>query len=197
MCSTAKISRMETAGRGALARDVRDLCRLYGVPDSVRDDLMEVAVEARKNGWWKDFRSLDERARTFVGLEDAAREVRTFNLVEVIGLLQTSAYTRCLLNGLRPAGELKPEWIDETIEVRHRRQQRLRSGELKVHAIIDEAALRRPLGIDSIMTDQIDRLLADAARPNVSLQLVPFSAGPYPGLEGPFQHMRFDANKNR
>jgi transcriptional regulator with XRE-family HTH domain len=191
MCSTAKISRMETAGRGAQARDVRDLCRLYGVPDSIRDDLIRTAADARKNGWWKDFRSIDERVGTFIGLETAAAELRIFDPVLVIGLFQTAEYTSHLLNGLRPTGELTPEWIAETVEVRGRRQTRLLSGELRVHAITDEAALRRQVGGRSVMLDQIERLLANATLSNVTLQVVPFAAGPHPGLDGSFQHLRF------
>src|SRR3954453_3970382 len=78
MCSVAKISRMETAGRGVQPRDVRDLCRLYGVSDEVREQLMQAGVEARRPGWWQEFPSLDEHASTFIGLESGASQFRAF-----------------------------------------------------------------------------------------------------------------------
>jgi transcriptional regulator with XRE-family HTH domain len=195
MCSAAKISRMETAGRGVQPRDVRDLCRFYGVPDGVRDDLMQAAADARKPGWWQDFRSLDEQVTTFIGLETAAEELRAFDPVRLLGQFQSPEYTTALLADLRPEGELTAQWIAETVAVRSRRQERMHSGQLRVHAITDEAVLRRPVGGTEIMVGQIDRLLADSALPNVTLQVVPFTAGPYPGLDGSFNHLRFPAGQ--
>lgn len=195
MCSAAKISRMETAGRGVQPRDVRDLCRFYGVSDAIRDDLIQAASDARKPGWWQDFRTLDEQVSTYVGLETAAEELKYFDPLRLLGLFQTSEYSTALLRDLRPVGELTDQWIAETVAVRSKRQERMHSAQLRVHAIIDEAALRRPIGGAEIMLRQIDRLLSDAARPNVTLQVVPFSVGPYPGLDGSFQHLRFPAEQ--
>jgi transcriptional regulator with XRE-family HTH domain len=72
MCSVAKISRMETAGRGVRPRDVRDLCRLYGVDDARCDELVALAIEARRPSWWQEFRTLEEHVANFTGLEAAA-----------------------------------------------------------------------------------------------------------------------------
>jgi transcriptional regulator with XRE-family HTH domain len=191
MCSAAKISRMETAGRGVQPRDVRDLCRFYGVPDSVRDDLIQASADARKPGWWQDFRTIDEQVATFIGLETAATQLLVFDPIRLPGLLQTPDFTAALLPNLRPPGELSDEWLADHVAVRRRRQERIASGDLMVHAILDEAALRRPVGGIEVMVGQINRLLEDAARPTVQLQVVPFAAGPYPGMEGSFQHLRF------
>jgi len=191
MCSTAKISRMETAGRGVLPRDVRDLCRLYQVPTRVRDELITLATEARKPGWWQEFRTLDEQRATFVGLESAASECRVVEALRMPGLLQTTAFTAALLPHLRPEGELSPQWMVDTVALRRHRQERVASGDLVLHAIIDEAALRRPVGGPGVMVEQIESLISDAARPNVRLQVVPFDRGPYPGLDGQFQHLTF------
>jgi transcriptional regulator with XRE-family HTH domain len=191
MCSVAKISRMETGGRGVQPRDVRDLCRLYGVSDGARGELNELVANARKGGWWKDFRSLDEQKATFIALEDAAAEIRLFDAYRLPGLLQTAAFTEALIRELRPAGELTEQWIMDTVTVRRLRQKRIESGELRLHAIIDEAALTRPVGTARIMREQIDRLIAESERSNVTLQIIPFARGPHPGMEGSFEHVTF------
>lgn len=191
MCSPAKISRMETAGRGVQPRDVRDLCRFYQTSDAVRDELMQAVADARKSGWWQDFRALDDQVQTFLGLESAASEVRFFDPQRLPGFLQNMDYTAALLPQLRPPGELTDVWIADTVASRGKRYERVSSGELAVKVILDEAALRRPIGGGAVMLSQIDRLIRDSSLPNVSLQVVPFEVGPYPGLEGSFQHLRF------
>jgi transcriptional regulator with XRE-family HTH domain len=194
MCSPAKISRMETGGRGVQPRDVRDLCRFYGVPDDVRDELMQFAIEARRPGWWHDLRTFDEQTMTYVGLEQAAETCLAFQLVIIPGLFQTPEYTRAMLAHARRSGELRPDWIEETAAARVERQKRVHSGEFTVHAILDEAALRRPVGDAQIMRTQLDRLLEDSARPNVTIQVIPFDRGVHPGVDGPFLLLSFRDN---
>jgi transcriptional regulator with XRE-family HTH domain len=195
MCSVAKISRLETGGRGVQPRDVRDLCRFYGVSDDVRDELIQIAQEARKPGWWQDFRTLDEQVATLIGLEDAADEVCMVDSLRMPGLFQTEEYSRALIPQLRPAGELTDRWIDETVLSRRRRQERISSGALRFRAVMDEAVLRRPVGDPGVMRRQIERLAAEARRDNVTLQVIPFARGPHPGLEGSFQLLQFPAGR--
>jgi transcriptional regulator with XRE-family HTH domain len=192
MCSVAKISRMETGGRGVQPRDIRDLCRLYGASDEVRAELNRMAGEAGATSWWqRDFRALDEQITTFIGLEAAATETRIVEGMRVPGLLQTPSFARALIRDLRPPGELTSEWIDETVASRERRQKRIESGDLRLHAILDEAALSRPVGGAEVMRQQVARLVDEAARPNVDLQVIPFERGPHPGVDGSFQHLSF------
>lgn len=191
MCSPAKISRLETGDRGAHVRDVRDLCLLYRAPDAVRDELISLATEAKRPGWWRAFRSLDDAVMTFIGLESAASEVLNFDPLRIPGPLQTSEYTTALLTSIGRARALDPAWIRETVEVRKLRQLRYRESDIALRAVLDEAALRRCVGGAEVMTRQIDRLLEDAERPLVELQVVPCSAGAYPGLEGAFTHLTF------
>jgi transcriptional regulator with XRE-family HTH domain len=195
MCSVAKISRMETGGRGVQPRDVRDLCRLYGVPDVTRHELAHLLSQSKSTGWWQDFRSLDEQTATFIGLEDAATRLRIFDVSRLPGLLQIADYTRALIRDLRPPGELTESWIEDTVAARERRQKRVESGVLQVHAILDEAALSRPIGGADVMCRQIERLIAEAARQNVTLQMIPFDRGPHPGMEGSFQHMSLSEHR--
>lgn len=196
MCSVAKISRMETGGRGVQPRDIRDLCRFYGASDEVRGELNRMVEEARSAGWWQqDFRALDEQITTFIGLEAAATVIRTFEALRMPGLLQTPEFAHTWIPAMRPPGELTAEWIAETVAVRERRQKRVESGELQLHAIIDEAVLRRPVGGWDLMGRQVARLLDEAQRENVVLQLIPFGKGPHPGLDGSFQHMTFGRHR--
>jgi transcriptional regulator with XRE-family HTH domain len=191
MCSVAKVSRMETAGRGIQPRDVRDLCRFYGVPEAVQDELVQFAVEAQRPGWWHDFRTMDEQVATYIGLETAAQSARGSDVLTVPGLLQTSEFTAAWLTGIRLPAQKTNTWIKETLQARSKRQERVKSGDLDVHVVIDEAALRRPIGGRKVMSGQVERLLADAMLPNVTVQVIPLELGPHPGLEGPFQYLRF------
>jgi transcriptional regulator with XRE-family HTH domain len=195
MCSPAKISRLETAGRGIQPRDVRDLCRFYGVPDRVQVDLLRLAADAKKPGWWQDFRTLPEQAVMFVGLETAAAEVRIHEALRVPGLLQTPDYTRGLLRGVRPPGEFSEAAIEEWVAVRLRRQERLRQGDLRLDVVVDEAVLARIVGSRSVMLAQIERLLAASEMPTVTLRVVPFARGAYPGVDGSFQWMTFTGSQ--
>jgi transcriptional regulator with XRE-family HTH domain len=193
MCSQAKISRMETAGRGIQDRDIRDLSRFYSVPDEIKADLMRLASEARQRGWWQDYSTIDEQTANFTGLEAAASEIRVLEARVPGGLLQTPAMTEAILSGMRPPGELTDQWIKETVELRQHRQQRLLSGELRFSTIMDEAAFARHFTAPQAWAEQLDHLLAVAELPNVTLQVVTFKAGSYPGVDGSFQYLRFDS----
>jgi transcriptional regulator with XRE-family HTH domain len=191
MCSPAKISRLETAGRGIQPRDVRDLCRFYGVPEKVQRELLQLATDARKPGWWQDFRSLDEQTATFLGLESAAIECRQFSALVVPGILQSPNYAMALVSQVRTPGYWDATEVAEIVATRARRRQRLLDGQLEVWAILDEAIFERPVGSPDIMASQVADLIAWADLPNVHLQVVGFSAGSYPGLDGSFLHLRF------
>jgi transcriptional regulator with XRE-family HTH domain len=193
MCSSAKISRMETAGRSIQSRDVRDLCRFYGVSRRVQDELMQFAAEAGRRGWWQDYRVLDEQTKTFLGLESAATEMLEFETLRMPGLLQTADYTRAWVDKMRPPNFWSPGQIDEIVEVRARRQTRVTAGTIRLHAIVDEAAFARIVGSWSIMADQVKRLAELAVLDNVELQVIPFSKGPHPGLDGSFQLLHVEA----
>jgi hypothetical protein len=191
MCSTAKVSRMETAARGIQKRDVRDLCRFYGLSGDLEQQLMTLATEAARQGWWSGFRTLNDETAQFVGLEAAAIESWTTHATVIPGLLQTAEYASYLLHGIKPAGELSEQARAERITIRERRQERALSGQVKVRAIIDEAALQRPIAPADVMALQVEQLAERACLPNVELQVVPYRAGAHPGMDGSFHYMRF------
>lgn len=190
MCSQAKVSRMETAGRGIQPRDVRDLCRFYGVAAKVRDELLLMARDARRTGWWQDFRALDEQTKTYVGLESACSHITVLEARVVPGLLQTENYTRALMSGI--VGSENPDVVDEMAELRQLRAQRIMSGEVQLSAIIDEAALSRTLGHPDVLRAQLLHLLDMAQLTNVTVSLTPLDAPASPGIHASFAHLSFD-----
>jgi hypothetical protein len=191
MCSTAKVSRIETGGRGVQALDVKVLCRFYGVTPQVERGLLALAAETRKRGWWQDYRALDEQTQSFIGLESASDSLLQVEIVRVPGLLQTPDYIRELVAHLRPPGFWDAGSIDQIVEARLLRQRRVVDGSLQLSVVIDEAALARRIGPPALMAEQLRQLISVAEQPNVRLQVTPFSAGPHPGLDGPFQLLEF------
>src|SRR4051794_15922861 len=145
--SESKISRMELGRVGFKERDVSDLLNLYGVDDDQeRDALLLLAEQANTPGWWHAFNDvLPGWFQTYVGLEEAASLIRTYELQFIPGLLQTGDYARAVIRaGNAQASDTE---IDQRVDLRVRRQARL-LGEEGPHlwAVIDEAVLRRPIG---------------------------------------------------
>lgn len=190
--SRAKISRIET-GRGKIKdRDLLDLLALYGITDAeVLAGLLVLARQARETEWWQGFGDvLPAWFEPYLGMEEAARVIRSFDLLFVPGLFQTWDYARAItVLGNRDA---RADEIDRRVEVRMRRQDVLGGTDPpRVWAIFDEAALRRPVGGPDVMREQIRRLAEAAGRPGVSLQVLPFSAGGHDAA-GAFTILRFD-----
>jgi transcriptional regulator with XRE-family HTH domain len=188
MFSMSKLSRMETGHGVAAPRDIRDLCDLYGVADEAeRQRMMKLAAEGRKQGWWQSY---DVPWATYVGLEAEAVSVTEYRSSLVPGLLQTREYMRALAEAVIPP--LTTHEVDQRIEVRLTRQQRLTQSEpLILRAVLDEATLHRVVGGPAVMAAQL-RHVADVARePNISLQIIPYSAGAHPAQESNFNLLEF------
>lgn len=200
-CSVSKVSRLETGQGIPKVRDVRDLLDRYGVTDQAhRDRLLRWVREGQRQGWWHDFSDvlapdpedplLPDNLSRYVALEQDASEVRSFENTLVHGLLQTEDYARAVLSALSTAD---PEATDRLVELRMRRQDRLYVDEdpLKIHVLLDEAVLHRPVGGDQVMREQLERLLADAQRPNITIQVLPFSVGAHRATDGSFVVLAF------
>jgi transcriptional regulator with XRE-family HTH domain len=189
LCSPSKVSRMETGQRGATARDVRDLCDLYGVTDpGERARIARLAAEGKQQGWWQTY-ELDYFA-TYVGLEEDAIATRNFQSTTVPGLLQTEEYARAMHESGVP--EIAPERIDQLIKVRLTRQRALtREPPLQLSAVLDEPVLHRLVGGYRVMRDQLQRMVEVAQLPNVTIQIIPFGAGAHPAMESSFDILEF------
>jgi transcriptional regulator with XRE-family HTH domain len=190
--SESKISRMELGRVSFKARDVEDLLTLYGVTDETeRASLLGLAREANVAGWWHSYGDvLPGWFQTYIGLEGAASLIRIYEVQFVHGLLQTEAYAHAVVTrGMPDAPHAE---IDRRVALRLERQKILVSERAPhFHAVLDEAALRRPYGDREVMRDQLKHLIEVSERPNVTLQVMPFSFGGHAGESGAFTMLRF------
>ncbi|WP_129843287.1 helix-turn-helix transcriptional regulator [Streptomyces sp. RFCAC02] len=190
--SHAKISRLELGRVGAKERDVADLLTLYGVDDEPRrGQLIALARQAGTPGWWQKYNDvLPSWFETLIGLEEAASVIRTYEVQFVPGLLQTPDYARaCIRLGHPRAGERE---IERRLELRMERQNLLfKEDAPKLWAVVDEAALRRPLGGKRAMREQLRHLREVADQPNITLQIAPFRMGGLAAAGGPVTILRF------
>jgi transcriptional regulator with XRE-family HTH domain len=190
--SRSKISRLEHGRVGFKERDVVDLLTLYGVTDDQqRARMLQLAEQANNQGWWAKYDDvLPDWFETYVGLEQATSLIRTYEVQFIPGLFQTAEYARAVtVLGHRGAPS---EEIDRRVSLRLKRQQLLTGSEPRVWAVIDESALRRPLGGSEAMRDQLRRLIEVAALPHVTLQVMPFERGGHSAAGGSFSILRFD-----
>jgi transcriptional regulator with XRE-family HTH domain len=187
-----KIHRLENGQVGFKDRDIIDLLRLYGVSDPAEvADFLTLAREANTPGWWQHYGDvLPSWFRTYVDLEQAASLIRSYEGQFVPGLLQTDDYMRAVVRGahLEEGGEE----LGRRVRLRLARQTLLtREGPPRLWAVVDEAALRRPVGGREVMRGQLERLIEATKLPNVTLQILPFAAGAHPAMVGSFAVLRF------
>lgn len=190
--SESKISRMELGRVSFKTRDVEDLLTLYGITDDTeRQALVGLAREANVAGWWHSYSDvLPNWFPTYVGLEGAAALIRAYEVQFVHGLLQTEAYAHAVVSrGMKGANAAD---IDRRVALRLERQKYLVAENAPdVHIVLDEAALRRPYGDREVMRGQLQHLIDFSERPNVKLQVMPFSFGGHSGESGAFTILSF------
>jgi transcriptional regulator with XRE-family HTH domain len=189
--SRSKISRLEHGRVGFKERDVADLLTLYGVTDQRRRArMLTLAQQANNQGWWAKYDDvLPDWFATYVGLEQATSLIRTYELQFVPGLMQTEDYARAVTKlGHRAAPAVE---IERRVALRLKRQALLAGSEPRVWAVIDESALRRPLGGAQAMRTQLRHLLDVAQLPQVTLQVMPFDRGGHSAAGGSFSILRF------
>jgi hypothetical protein len=183
---------MELGRVGFKERDVVDLLEMYGVSDETeRVSLVALAREANSPGWWHKYGDvLPDWFQVYVGLEEAAALIRLYEVQFVPGLLQTPEYARAVVALGQPgasAGE-----IERRVSLRIARQELLRkTGAPRLWAMVDEAALRRPIGGGEVMRAQLEQLIEVTKEPNITLQVVPFSSGGHAAEGGAFTILRF------
>ena len=187
-----KIHRLENGQVGFKERDLVDLLDRYGVtdPDQV-DELLALAREANIPGWWQRYGDvLPQWFRSYVDLESAAALIRTYEGQYVPGLLQTDAYMRAVVQGAHL--DESSEEVGRRVRLRMARQTVLtREHPPRLWAVVDEAALRRPVGGPGVMKGQLERLIGAAQLPNVTLQMLPLEIGAHPAMVGSFSVLRF------
>jgi DNA-binding XRE family transcriptional regulator len=187
-----KIHRLENGQVGFKDRDIIDLLGRYGVTDPAEvADFLTLAREANTPGWWQHYGDvLPSWFRTYVDLEQAATLIRTYEGQFVPGLLQTDDYMRAVVRGAHL--EESGEEVGRRVRLRLARQMLLtRQGPPRLWAVVDEAALRRPVGGPEVMRGQLERLIEATKLPNVTLQILPFASGAHPAMVGSFAVLRF------
>ncbi len=189
-CSASKISRVETGRVSVSPRDVRDMLEIYGAPPEQRDSLVQLARDSRQKGWWHAYGdSVQPQFATYLGLESAASDIRIYEVCLIPGLLQTEDYARALIRLGSAASE---DEIRRRTELRVSRQEVLRGpNPPQLWAVVDEGALRRPVGGREVVLGQLRHLVQMADHPAVTLQILPFHAGSHAAMGGPFTILRF------
>ncbi|KDN76677.1 XRE family transcriptional regulator [Streptomyces olindensis] len=189
--SSSKISRLEAGRHGVKLRDVADLLTLYGVTDEAeRATLLALAEQANTPAWWRYYSDVVPTwMQSYLGAEQAASLIRCYQVQRVPGLLQTADYARAAIRLAHP--DAGAEEIDRRLALRMTRQRILhRQPATQLWAVLDEAALRRPVGGIRVMRAQLRHLIEMCRLPQVTVQILPFHAGGHAAEGGPVTILR-------
>jgi transcriptional regulator with XRE-family HTH domain len=189
--SASKISRMETGRHGFKLRDVADLLTLYGVTDEAeRATLLALAEQANTPAWWQYYSDVVPTwMQTYLGAEQAASVIRCFQVQRVPGLLQTADYARASIRLAHP--DAGAEELERRVALRMTRQRILhRRPPTRLWAVLDEAALRRPVGGRDVLRAQLRHLIEICGLPQVTVQILTFRSGGHAAEGGPVTILR-------
>jgi transcriptional regulator with XRE-family HTH domain len=195
-CSPSKISRLETGRVRASFRDIRDILDLYRVPEQQRASLHQLADEARHSDrWWHSCRDVPD-VRTFMSFERATNSIRVFESLAIPGLLQVEGYAQLVTRAL--LSNLNDQEVARHVELRMERQELLRRRDAPVlQVVLDEATIQRLVGMPQVMEEQLARLRLAAQMSNVTVQVLPFTAGAQEGMGGSFIILGFPHKADR
>ncbi|MCP2333220.1 MULTISPECIES: helix-turn-helix domain-containing protein [Actinoalloteichus] len=179
-CSQGKISQIELGKVPVRTSDVRLMLEFYGAAADEFERLRTLASESKRVGWWQEYgKILQPGFDTYIGLEAGATALRSFHSDVVPSLLQTEEYARCSM----AAGADPGCATGRLLRVQQRRQERLAAPEpLDLRVVIDEGALRRFVGGPGVLRAQLEHLVLVSYRRNVTVRVLPFSAGEHPLL---------------
>jgi transcriptional regulator with XRE-family HTH domain len=190
--AASTLSRIETGKAPTKSVYLTAMLEMYGVTDPAqRQVLVDMAREGHRKGWWSVYDDvLPTGFGIYVGLEAEAAGLRSFEGEAVQGLFQTPDYARAILREVQVRDT--DEQVERLVDLRMKRQEVLdRNPPLDVWMILDEAVIRRTIGGPEVMRDQLARLVEASRKPNVTLQVLPFSTGSHAGLRGPFSILEF------
>ncbi|HEX5540891.1 MAG TPA: helix-turn-helix transcriptional regulator [Micromonospora sp.] len=193
-CSVTKLWRLERGELPVRTVDVKALCELYGADEQITAALLALAPHTRAKGWWHDYADLPSWFELYVGLEEAACLLREYHLGLVPGVLQTRDYAATVFE--KDTDGVSRQEIEGRVAVRMRRARlltRLDPPAPQFDIVLDEAVLRRPVGSPDIMAAQLRRIAQASELPNVSIRVLPFSAGLHGGMiaHGSFKILDF------
>jgi transcriptional regulator with XRE-family HTH domain len=191
--SASKVSRLENARQAPRFADVRRLLDLYGVDGTYREQLLQLARDAVRRGWWEAFSdALPEQYASYIGLEIEAEDIWQWETQVVPGLLQTEAYAQAVEQRSHSTEVIPPSRVDARVEARLERQSVLtrESNPLRLSVVLDEALLLRRHGDAAVMVEQLRHLQELSVLPNLTLQVLPLD-GPHPIATGSFTLLQF------
>lgn len=194
LISTSKLSRLENGQGVPQPRDIRDLIHYFDVDAVTADKLRRWAGAGRRQAWWNQKQYSDVVSQpldAFLDFESGASTIRAYAASVLPGLLQTDEYAARLLRGIPPGKT--DEQVRRLVEIRQRRRIDVLDGDppTRLIAVIDEAVLRRAVGPEQERRAQLEHLHTVSRRKNISLQILPFSAGVHAGLMGMFTVFQF------
>jgi transcriptional regulator with XRE-family HTH domain len=192
LCSTTKISRLETAARRPSLRDVRDLCVLYDLDQQMSRELMSLAREAREAGWWTEYADLG--LDPLIGLEQEATSITCYSMYYMPGLLQTEEYAELIIKTVAPKMDL--HIVQQRTAARMRRQEVLGENGPFYNVLLDEMVFRRGVGNLSLMAAQVSKVLQLVHGNRITVQVIPFKAGAYAAADSYFVLLEFDDESN-
>jgi transcriptional regulator with XRE-family HTH domain len=189
--SLSKLIRIENGTVGISMNDLKAILAHYKITEEGRTaELIALSRAARERSWWNAYREMSPRLVQLIEYESASFIIRNFQPMLIPGLLQTEEYATTTIRSLRP--ETSAQDVSTAVDLRMKRQQLLQQPEMPLmFFIMDEAAVRRLVGGQEAMRRQIQRLLDESDKPTVTIEVVPFSAGAHPGMQGPFMLFEF------
>ena len=189
--SSSKLSRIELHRTGLKPHDLARLLELYQVSEAHREELLALARERRRRGWWEAYSdALPEEYAAFIGLEAEAESESGWSPDIVYGLLQTEDYARALIRA-HMGSSISPGDIERRVETRMMRQRLVTRNEaITLSVVLDESALLRLFGSESVMRQQMERLVEVSQLPNVNLHVLPL-IGLHPVGTGEFVILKF------
>jgi transcriptional regulator with XRE-family HTH domain len=189
------ISKIENGRQAIRPTNVRLLLQLYGIEAPMADTLIRLAAEANQRGWWASYGdTVPDWFRNFVGLEADASEIDGYDSELVPGQLQTAEYAEAITLAAHP--DTTPAELKRMVTFRHERQERLAGNTPpRLHFVLNEAVLRRPVGDAGAFARQLDYLIEMSQRPHIDLQVLPFSAGQHAAMGQTFRVMRFPGDE--
>jgi transcriptional regulator with XRE-family HTH domain len=189
--SLSKLIRIENGSVGISLNDLKAILAHYKITDEERTaELIALSRQSRERSWWNTYRDLSPRLVQLIEYESASFIIRNFQPMVIPGLLQTEEYATAMIRNYSP--QATGQEVKTGIEVRMKRQQILQQSQMPLmFFIMDEAAVRRLVGGREAMSRQVKRLLEESAKPAVTIEVVPFSAGAHPGMQGSFMLFEF------
>ena len=190
-CAQAYVSGVEANKVKLPAHRLKQLVRIYEIDDTEAPELENLRDLSTKRGWWHEYaRILNTEFVRYLGYEAGASGLRAYCADVLHGMLQTEEYARAVIRAGSPYVRLTE--ADRRVQLRVMRQLRLDADQpLQVTAVLTEGVIRQRVGGAEVMAKQLDHLLELGQRKTVEVRVIPFDAGAYPALGGPFQILSF------